>query len=371
MNKKEISEIKKLYKPDKNSVVRICGCYVDGEKNKLSSFKEAFLSLPEEEIFKYFEIFKKSLSGSIGKNLINMEFPTNEEREGGTQNFLYKLYKSELKENDLLNEFYDKVIANYHHDGNYLILVIYDEYDIPFKGTDGVTMEDASSEVYKYILCSLCPVDLDKPGLSYASNEKMFKNKIRNWMVQMPKTAFLFPAFNYRTTDIHNILYYSKKSEELNDDFIESVLGCREPLTAKSQKENFQAFIEETLEETCDMEAVKNIRENINRRLSETEESAALTLDKADIKTILGESGVSAEKMKEFDNNFDECFGDTCKLHASNVVNERSFEIKTPSVTIKVDPERTDLVKTREIDGRKYIVVEINDNVLVDGIKVK
>ena len=82
MNKKEISEIKKQFSPNNCAITRICGCYVDGEKNKKTELKEAFLSLSEEEMFKYFEIFKKTLSGTIGKNLINMEFPLESGKRG-------------------------------------------------------------------------------------------------------------------------------------------------------------------------------------------------------------------------------------------------------------------------------------------------
>ena len=76
MIKKEINEIKGLYKLEECSIARICGCYVDGEKNKITKINQRFLNLPEEEQHKYFEIFKKTLSGTTGKNLINMQFTT-------------------------------------------------------------------------------------------------------------------------------------------------------------------------------------------------------------------------------------------------------------------------------------------------------
>lgn len=113
MIKQEINEIKRLFTPNSCSVTRICGCYVDGEKNKKTEFKEAFLSLPEEEIFKYFELFRKTLSGSIGKNLLNLEFPVTAEEEGGCQELLLRLRDSKLKDDALLAEVYDRIISSY------------------------------------------------------------------------------------------------------------------------------------------------------------------------------------------------------------------------------------------------------------------
>ena len=91
MNKKEISEIKKLISRKDSQIVRFCGCYVDNEKNIRTTLKQPFLALEEDEMFKYINIFRRSLSGTLGKNLLNLEFPREQEEEGGTQNFLMKL----------------------------------------------------------------------------------------------------------------------------------------------------------------------------------------------------------------------------------------------------------------------------------------
>lgn len=226
MVKQEISEIKKLFTQNNCSITRICGCYVDGEKNKKAQFRQAFLALPEEEMFKYFEILRKTLSGSIGKNLHTLEFPLKAEEEGGTQELLLRLRDSKLKDEELLEQFYQNIIDSYEFVGNYLILVIHDAYDVPGRTRDGLEMEDASDEVYEYILVSICPVNLSKPGLSYDAEENSFRNRIRDWVVGAPDTGFLFPAFNDRSTDLHSALYYSKNGEELKEAFVELLLGC-------------------------------------------------------------------------------------------------------------------------------------------------
>ena len=372
MIKKEISEIKRQFTPSGCSISRICGCYVDGEKNKKTEFKEAFLSLPEEDMFKYFEILRKSLSGTIGKNLITLDFPLETEKEGGTQEFLLRLRNSRLQDDELLDSFYDRVIDIYEYTGNYLILLIHDAYDIPGRTSDGLDMEDASDEVYSYILCCICPGDLSKPGLSYNELQNTFQNRTRDWVVGMPDLGFLFPAFHDRSTDIHSSLYYSKNANDLHEPFIERLFGCPLPLAADFQKETFQAIIEETLGDACDYDTVKTIHENLNEMLEEHKDAPEpLILDKYQVKALLESSGVEEEQLQDFDKNFDEAAGEKASIYATNIANPRAFEVKTPDVIVKVNPERTDLIETREIGGRQCLVIAVDGGVEVNGILVQ
>ena len=380
MTKQDVSEIKKLLTQKNCSITRICGCYVDGEKNKKTEFKQAFLALPEEEMFKYFEILRKTLSGTLGRNLLTLEFPLSSERTdrgepGSTENaheFLLRLRDSKLKDDALLEEYYDKIIANYEYVGNYLILAVHDVYDVPGKTSDGIEMEDASDEVYEYILSCICPVELSKPGLSYNAEENTFQNRIRDWVVTLPETGFLFPAFTDRSADIHSLLYYSKSSEELKEGFVDALLGCPLPMSADSQKETFQTLIEDTLGEDCDIEVVKNIHDRFTELAVEHKEAPEpVVLDKNEVKTILADSGVANEKLSDFDRHYDETAGESTSLLMNNVMNTRSFEVKTPDVVIKVNPERTDLIETRKIDGRECLVIELDGSVVVNGITVR
>ena len=374
MIKQEIAEIKKLFSPKKCSIDRICGCYVDGEKNKKTQFRQAFLSLPEEEMFKYFEILKKSLSGSIGKNLMTLEFPLASEQAGGTQEFLYRLKQSALKDDDLLEEFYDRIINTYEYVGNYLILLIHDNYDVPGRTKDNIENDDASEEVYEYLLACICPVDLTKPGLFYNPEENAIQNRIRDWVVGMPNMGFLFPAFNDRSTDLHSVLYYTKDGEDLKDGLVDALLGCPLPLTAGSQKETFHAIIEETLEDTCDLETVKSIHEKLTEMVEEHKEqeiAEPLILDRNEVKTILADSGVSNEKLAHFEEHYEETAGDDTPLYVSNVMNAKNFEVKTPDVVVKVKSDKTNLIETRVIGGRECLVIALDGTVEVNGITVR
>ena len=372
MNKKEILEIRKQFTPANCAITRICGCYVDHEKNKKLESKDAFLSLPEEEAFKYFDIFKKTLSGTVGKNMLNMEFPIDAEMPGGTQEFLLKLRNSKLEDDMLLEEFYDKVVATYEYAENYYIILIHAMYDIPGKTSDDLEMFDASDEVYEYLLMSICPVSLSKAGLCYNSEDNRIEDRIRDWIVDMPDKGFLFPAFNDRSTDLHSMLYYTKKSSDLQPELIDQLLGAKMPMSADDQKESFQMIIEDTLGEDGDYETVRNIHETLNDLIEEhKEEPEPLALDKTEMKKVFEQSGVDAEKMENFDRNFEENAGEKATLLASNITETKKFNIETPDVVIKVNPDRADLIETRIIDGRQCLVIPVDDHIEVNGINVR
>ena len=372
MNKKEVLEIRKQFTPANCAITRIAGCYVDHEKNKRMESKSAFLSLPEEEAFKYFDIFKKTLSGTMGKNMLNMEFPIDQEMPGGTQEFLMKLKASKLEDDMLLEEFYDKVIATYEYAENYYIILIHAMYDVPGKSSDNMEMFDASDEVYEYLVCSICPVSLSKAGLSYNAEANCIQDRIRDWVVDMPDKGFLFPAFNDRSTDIHGVLYYTKKSEDLQPELIEQLLGARMPMSANTQKETFQILIEDTLGEEGDYDTIRNIHETLNELIEEhKEEPEPLQLDKTDVRKVFEQSGVSAERMEQFDRNYEETAGEKTSLLAANIAETKKFQIETPDVVIKVNPERSDLIETRMIDGRQCLVIAVDDHIEVNGVNVR
>ena len=267
MNKKEVLEIRKQFTPDNCAITRICGCYVDHEKNIIFESKDAFLSLPEEEEFKYFEIFRHTLSGTLGKNLVGMEFPIEQEEAGGTQEFLIKLRDTKLEDDALVQEFYKKIIENYDYGENYYIILIHSVYDIPGKSAAGDEMFDASDEVYAHIMCSICPVKMSKAGLSYNATTNSIADRVRDWTVEQPANGFLFPAFNDRSSDIHSVLTYAKNPEIEQVGLIENVLGSVMPLTPATQKEMFQSILEETLEDDGNYEIVKSVYENLNEMI--------------------------------------------------------------------------------------------------------
>ena len=372
MISKEILEIKKQFTPENCAITRMCGCYVDHEKNRKCEINRSFLSLPEEEAFKYFEIFKQTLTGTLGKKLINMEFPLHQEEAGGTQEFLYRLRNSKLEDEALIDEFYNKIIDNFEYGENYYIILIHAVYDVPGKASDGSEMFDASDNVYEYILCSICPVKLSKAGLSYDVDQNSIVGRNRDWVVEPPVKGFLFPAFNDRTADIHQALYFTKKPEELQPKLIEELLGSDIPLSAENQKVTFNEILSETLGEECNFEMVRCIHDNLQEMIEENkEEPEPLELDKFDMRRLLEQSGASEEKLEKVETVFTQTAGEKRRLMAANVAETKKFSIETPDVVIKVSPDRADLVETRIIDDRKCLVIAINDHVEVNGLDIE
>ena len=372
MTRKELSEIKSQYTLENCGILRLCGCYVDGERNKITQFNENFLNLPEEEKHKYFDIFKKTLSGTPGKNLIDMKFNVDAYADEGARTFLMNLRDSGLKDDRLLDEFYDRIINNYSYVGNYLILLINKVYDIPTVTTDNIEMEDASDEVYSYILCSICHVNLSKPGLGYDEEDNNFHDKKQNHMVDVPDVGFLFPAFNKRSADEDMTVFYTKDVSEFEDGLIDCLLDCVAPLPAKQQKETFTSLVSEAVGEEADLQVVKNIHANLEQIIEEKkqESPAPVMLDKNEMKNLLEKSGVKEEKLENFEEHFEMAAGEHGKLVASNVSSGKKFEVKTPDVVIKINSDKTDIVSTQVIDGRQCLVIQIDERLVVNGISV-
>lgn len=372
MTRKELNEIKSQYTLEDCGILRLCGCYVDGERNKITQFNENFLNLPEEEKHKYFDIFKKTLSGTPGKNLVDMKFNVDAYADEGARTFLMNLRDSGLKDDRLLDEFYDRIINNYSYVGNYLILLINQVYDIPAVTTDNIEMDDASDEVYSYILCSICHVNLSKPGLGYDEEDNNFHDKKQNHMVDVPDVGFLFPAFNKRSADEDMTLFYTKDVSEFEDGLIDCLLDCAVPLPAKQQKETFTSLVNEALGEEADLEIVKNIHENLEQIIEEKkqESPAPVMLDKTEMKDLLEKSGVKEERLENFEEHFEMAAGEHGKLVASNVSSGKKFEVKTPDVVIKINSDKTDIVSTQVIDGRQCLVIQIDERLEVNGISV-
>ncbi|MBQ9443110.1 MAG: DUF4317 domain-containing protein [Lachnospiraceae bacterium] len=378
MNVSEIKEIKGSFSLEACTIDRICGCYVNNEKEKQAVSKDAFMSLPDEEQHKYMEFFKKTLSGTLGKNLIDMEFPLAEEADGGRQKNLLALRDSALSDDELVDRFYDLVIEGYDTVEKYYIILIHAVYDVPGITSDGILNEDASDSVYDHILCAICPVKLEKGTLSYDPDENRISEKIRDWIVSDPAHGFLFPAFNDRTADIHSLLYYTKKSEEMQEGFIDHVLGTDPPLSAGDQADLFNTVVRQTLGDDITLDDVMAINDNVRIMINDhSDDPEPYLMDKSEIRRIFEKSGVDNEIMEDFDWKYDEAANSVSEdeeaapvIHASNLSGIKKIDIRTPDVVIKVNPERSDLIETRLIDGRECLVIAVDDRVVINGMQV-
>ncbi len=403
MNKKEVMEIKRRLKKEGCTFTRMCGCYVDAEKNKVVNFGQTFLNLEDEEFYKYLEIAKKVLSGNIGNNLLTLDIPLEEEAAGGRQQFLMGLRESKLKSEDLIDRFYDLVIDSYDYAGNYLILIFHDAYDVMTRTTDNNKL-DESEEVYEYLLCAICPVSLSKPGLGYRADENRIGPRIRDWVVGAPDTGFVFPAFNDRTTDIHSLLFYTHDTKEPHSEFMENGLGCGSKRTATEQKNLFSHIVKHALGD--DDENSNDVLLDLQQKMSDYmeeqdvlfDEETGVILEGEELEKLMSDTGISDDAASSIKEAYTEKFSNqmpevahlidqktleanarvreeealraeveelkqqVAMHHASEDADDTDDTIKTYDVILRVKPEKVPQIKSQMIDGQKCLVIPMDEN---------
>ena len=374
MNHSEISEIKKLFAKTGCSITRLAGCYVAGvDREVRTTLNENFLNMEEEEQFKYLEILRKSLSGMIGRNVLNMEFSDAALEDGGIQHSLIALRDSGLKDEALLDEFYKKIIETYDYPGNYLILLAHDAYDVPVKTADGVE-NDESDEVFGFIVCAICPVNLDKAGLCYEEDENRIRNRRRNWIVEMPANAFLFPAFNDRSSDVYGLLYYTRSQDDLHEELSRGLLGCEEVATFKQQYGTFTDLVGEVLTEAGEydtFDVVRSLQSQLYERVEENPDPEPVKLGAEDVKSLLLDSGIKEEHLNHFRETYEEVAGRGTEFDAGSILSPKKIEMKTDGMKIQVAREDADLIEVKVIDGRRCLVIPMDSDIEVNGIVKK
>jgi len=374
MNQKEVSELRRRWRPEKNAVSRIYGCYVNSNKEIVSDLDESLGAMPEEEAEKYLGLLKKSLSGTLGKNLIDIVFSTQQVMDSEEHKLLSALRSSALKDGQARSSFYRKVIDGLDMgESSYLLLMACDAYDVPRRGKDGDIQADSSEDVFTYILCCVCPVKLGKAELNYFPGDNEF-HYTAGQVVSAPELGFLFPAFDDRAANIYNALFYSRKADEIHQEFIDAVFHTEPPMSAAEQREAFQSALAEGLEDACSVEVARSIHERLTEQIVRHKESKSpepLVLAVSDIGEILRDCGVPQERINAFKENCGEKFGENAVLNPANLIDAGKFEVKTSQVTVSVSPEQSYLVETRTIDGKKYLLIPAEEDVEVNGQTVR
>ena len=368
MNIKEIGEIRRRVRRDRSNMTAIYGCYVNSQKEIISEFKQSTGIMPENEAERYFGLMKRALSGTLGKNLIDITFKTSQVAGSPEHKLLMDLRSTELKDENLRQELYQKIIQN-----GLLILLGCDSYDVPFKSKDDEVQADASGETYTYLLCAVCPVKLSKPNLRYDPEDKAFHDGGVANVPSAPEVGFLFPAFDSRATKIYNALFYTHSPKEGHDNLIDALFHTNAPKPAAEQKKSFEALLGTSLQEECSLDVVQTVHEQICQSIELHKQSRVadpLLISKEDVTASLASCGVSQESVAKFSVAFDATFGYETQLHPKNIINSNRIEITTPDVSIQVSPERSDLIETRIIGGVKYIMICADENVEVNGVPI-
>ncbi len=373
MNTKEIGEIRRHLRRDRSNITKLYGVYVNDKQEIISQFSRSVGLMSENEGEKYFALLKRTLSGSIGKNLIDICFKTSQVASSEEHGLLMDLRKCRCENEELRTKFMEKVIGSVSLDSPYLIMLGCDSYDVPFKSKDGDTQSDNSDETFVFLTCAICPVKQTQPKLHYVPEEKLFQDGGMLNIVSAPELGFLFPAFDNRATNIYNALYYTHSPKLSHENFVDAIFNTRIPKPAEEQKQSFQAILGSALGDECDLEVVQTVHEQLCQRIAMHKEARipeALTVSKEEVKEVLGTCGISDAHLAKFSIDYDEAFGHDADVHPKNIINEKRFEITTPDVSIKVAPDRTDLIETRVIGGVKYILICAEENVEVNGVPI-
>lgn len=373
MNDKEIAELRRRLRPEKNGITRVRGCYVNESREILSLFEQPLALMEEEEAEKFLTIFRRALSGTLGKNLLDIPFATRQVGASEEHRLLMTLRDTKLTDADAVETLCHRIIDALNFEGNYVILLCYDAYDVPYRAKDGAQLDDSSESVFPHVLCAICPVKMTKSALHYdADNREFHKNHV-DWIVAAPELGFLFPAFDDRATNLYGALYYTRSAKDNHAELISALFGTEPPLPAETQRDTFCTMLSSALEDGCSLQVARAVHAQLSDMIAEHKANKVtdpLVLSKREVRAVLETCGVPGAQRERFAQEYDAEFGADAELSPRNLINPTSFEVRTPDVVIRVNPERADLLETRMIGGEKYILIRADDTVEVNGVSV-
>ncbi|MBQ9847959.1 MAG: DUF4317 domain-containing protein [Clostridia bacterium] len=370
MNDREIATIRRRMRPEKNNVGRIRGCYVNDNHTIISEFDQMLGMISDNEAEEILSLLRRTLSGTIGRNLIDISFSNQQVLDSDEHRLLSSLRNSSLSDSDAVKAFFEKTIASLELEGSYFILIANDKYDIFTYNEDGE--KNDSSEMFSYILCAVCPIKAAKPSLGYNLSENKFKNIIRDSMISAPEIGFMFPAFDSNSANIYNALFYTRDVSLSHESFTKAIFNTEMPLPATEQTESIAGILNSTVAEGCSLELVQAVQGQLLELAADhkaNKEEEPLMLSSKDMGSLLRFGGVNEETVSAFSEKIEEDLG-VAAIPPANIIDIKKFEVKTPEVTVKVSPEHSDLIETRVIDGTKYLLIRADGDVEVNGIRI-
>lgn len=372
MNQKEIAELRRRWAPGKNAVSQLYGCLVNPEKQIVMDLDESLNLLPQEETEQYLSLLKKTLSGKPGKNLIDIVFTTQQVMDSEEHRLLMAL-RSDLGNREIRQRFYETVAAALDAGENgYLLLLAGEKYDVPRRRSDGTTDLDGSDQVFSYFLCTVCPLKQSKTALGYFPGDNEF-HCTGTRVIAAPELGFLFPAFDNRASNIYNSLFYTRKPEDLHQDFVSALFHTEPPMSAPEQRAVFETALTAALGEECTMERVQSVLDQLNTRIEAHKESRdpePLVLTQQELTSILVDCGVSQAGVQHFRDSCEAQYGAGAVLDPANLVGSSRCQLKTEQAAINAPLDAGYPMETRVIDGRRYILVPAEGELALNGIPV-
>ncbi len=332
MDKSDLKEIRKVVKSKDTVVDWIYGVYVNADNVPVWENVEKLIGMEEAEQFRYQTLFSKALSTRLGRD----SFPIQMESQNEELLALRKMKGLSVSE---FTGFRDSLLAGYAHTDPYYATLTKIVYDVPTKSKDGRKLEDGDL-VYQALLFAISPAKLTQPALGF--DEDRVTELDRRWQIGNPVSSFLYPAFDGRLENRNEVLVHSAAPDE--EDFI-------------------NGFSELLGQMDCTVETAAAITENIVEKAAE--EDASPVLEKETLRRIVSAAGLGTE---DFDEMYDDTVGDT--PIAMDVIAEPYVTVRTDAALVKLPVDKAQLVETRRIDGRDYILIPADGTVTVNGVAV-
>jgi hypothetical protein len=374
MNKKDLRELRKNFSESNDlfTLNHVVTAFVDAEKNIRCQSARAYHNIPEEESDCYWNTFKRILSGTLGKGLLEYAFPNEAYEEGEPQYLLYQALTTKLEEESAVSLLLHQIVEQMAYPSTYAILIGHCTYTV-FNKTKSDEINPYDSLDYQFLAVAICPVEVRVDGLIYneTENEIIKKEEYDRIVAEVPSDGFLYPTFTGRGPDVNHVLYYARKPKDINISLIEQVLGCTFTCTASEEKEQFQTMMQEVIGDELSYETITEV----NQRIQDIADAYQLevdvpVIDDIQIRDILLDSGISQEKAEAMQQVYREQVQDH-PLSACNLVDKKTV-ITAPGITVQIKKDATSSVHTQNIDGHRYLMIDLDDpNIQVNGLDVQ
>ncbi|UOQ83373.1 DUF4317 domain-containing protein [Gracilibacillus salinarum] len=378
MNKKDIADIRKQFKIDNDlmKIHDIFNVYIMKESSDIyHQQSQAFEMLDQDEQELFMTNFKKVLTGQPDEKLFELKFQS--DVDNPTQLILHKgllTAESEDWQTQML-EIVKKMLQDRQYEMDIVVTFIRGEYYKPMKRRSEESEDSERDSVYShsFILCSINKTQDPKKELHFDYIEKQFKyNVVVDPVINLnaPIGGFLFPCFTDHAADVNHILYAAGKANEPDEAFVEDVLNAEETMTAKEDKIVFEEVVRDAIGHQLNSSTLANVYEEIHR-MTEDEEEETPTLDYKDVERVLKSSGVEDVDTEKMETAFKNVIDNTgYELKARNIVpkySSKSIKINTKVANIAVSPEDLRHVRQVQFDGRRYLMIEVEEDTVIDG----
>ena len=370
MNAKELAELKRQLKKDNPDffISRIAAAYYSMEDSSpvLKTFSISdFDDLSDAEQTLYLNILKKTLTGKLGRNLTEYRFDPG----SPIQEKLHTLNQDELKDEALAKNFMDFFARHTTYLNGYALIVASCQYQV--KDIRKMADEDSGS-THRFLLVSVNEVTLTDLGLVYDPENNDFEKKQDTdlQVIQRGLDGLMFPSFTDGGSDVNHIVYSTRTPKKPNEFLIENLLQVEAVPSYDIEADCFRKILTEVAAEDLDFDTVKHIQSNLREYVADAQEDGLpAELSKNQLRNILSDSGVAEEKLMRYNSSYDMNVGEA-ELRAANILDPDRLNVKMQDISVSVKGDACHKISTRLVDGKRYLMIEIDDGLQVNGVDV-